>query len=79
MPSDREPVATGSLSIAEVLSAAVARQLRDGVSELSRAEGNRGTVRLTVELQLGDHGEFLWYKPTLYFEQHFHHKDREAG
>lgn len=69
---------TGPLSIAEVLSAAVTRQLRDGASELSRAEGKRGVVRLTVELSLGDHGEFLWYKPTLYFEQHFHHKDRES-
>jgi hypothetical protein len=49
---------------------------QDGRHELARAQaGNRGTVRLSVELVLGDGGVPLSSRTSLIFENLRHMKD----
>lgn len=49
--------------------------LRDGVQEMTRAEGRRGKLVLCAELRLGDGGEPTSMVSSLFFEQFRHNKD----
>jgi hypothetical protein len=53
--------------------------LKDGMSELARAEGKRGTVHLRLELALGDNGVPLWSNSSVFFEQKRHVKDARGA
>ena len=69
------PVEPGSLSVEAMLAALVDITFRDGRHELARAAGRRGTLRLYVEVELGDGGQPLNARHSLGFEQRRHVKD----
>lgn len=48
---------------------------QDGRHEINRSRGNRGVLRLRVEVILGDHGELLTSSTSLAFENKRHLKD----
>lgn len=61
--------------MAGLLLGAAQRAVRDSAGEVSRAEGKRGIVTLTVELCLGDGGEPMWLESSCHFTQKRHQKD----
>lgn len=71
----KEAPATGPLSIEAVLAALVDVAFQDGRHEVARARGQRGTLRLTVEIVLGDHGVLQSSTTNLSFENKRHMKD----
>ena len=75
---NQTPVRPGSL-LAQILTGLAQTALADGVSELVRAEGKRGTVRLNLELCLGDNGAPLWSNSSVFFEQKRHVKDARGA
>lgn len=68
-------MAAGSNSPADLLIGSAQAAVRESASEVSRAEGERGSLILNVELCFGDRGEPLWAKSYVYFERKRHHKD----
>lgn len=72
--TEQAPPSAG-LSIEPVLAALVDIAFRDGRHELNRARGQRGTVRLHVEVTLGDNGEPMFSTSQLSFESKRHVKD----
>lgn len=58
-----------------ILAALVDMAFKDGRHELARAQGQRGVLRLNVNLVLGDHGRPLESTATLSFESKLHIKD----
>lgn len=73
--SDEAPVVPGLPSVEAVLAALVDVAFQDGRHELLRAQGQRGIVRLHIELTLGDHGEPVSSTTALSFENKRHVKD----
>lgn len=74
--SDAGPAAkAGSLSVADLITAAAKRAIRESLSECARAERKRGNLFLEVELCLGDNGEPLWMAGSLRFREKLHTKD----
>lgn len=69
------PVEPGSLSVESMLAALVDIAFRDGRYELQRAQGKRGTLRVLVEVELGDHGAPTGARHSLTFEQRRSIKD----
>lgn len=67
------------LSAEAILAALVDVAFADGRHELARAVGRRGTLRLHIELTLGDSGEVLTSTTSLAFESKRHVKDGFAG
>ena len=74
-----DPASAGSTSVADLLAGAASAAIREGVGEVSRAQGQRGTVFLIIELNLGDGGVPLWVDSTVYFRRKRHHKDAAPG
>ena len=72
---DETPASPGSLPVETVLAALVDVAFQDGRHELARATGQRGTVRLHVEMVLGDHGVLQSSTTSLSFENKRHAKD----
>ncbi len=62
-------------SVEAILAALVDIAFKDGRHELSRANGQRGVLHLTVNLVLGDHGRPLESTASLVFENKRHIKD----
>lgn len=73
--ANESPARPGSLSVEAVLAALVDVAFQDGRHELVRALGQRGTLRLHIELILGDHGEPVSSTTALSFENKRHVKD----
>ena len=69
------PATPGSSPIEPMLAALVDIVFRDGRHELARAHGRRGTLRLMVEVELGDHGQPTSARHGLAFEQRRSMKD----
>lgn len=62
-------------SLADAVSALTEIAIREGHFEFLRAQGNRGSLRLNVELVLGDNGVPLYSVSALSFEGKRHIKD----
>lgn len=63
------------LSVETILAALVDIAFRDGRHELLRANGQRGVVKLDINLVLGDHGRPLESTAALTFTAKRHIKD----
>lgn len=72
--TEQTPPSAG-FSVEPMLAALVDIAFRDGRHELNRARGQRGVVRLHVEVTLGDTGEPLFSTSQLSFESKRHVKD----
>jgi hypothetical protein len=72
--SDKGPEIPGSFPEA-VLAALVDVAFQDGRHELVRSTGQRGVLRLHIELILGDHGVPVSSTTSLSFENKRHVKD----
>lgn len=73
--TEQSPVRPGSFPVETVLAALVDVAFQDGRHEVTRAQGQRGIVRLHIELILGDHGEPVSSTTSLSFENKRHMKD----
>lgn len=67
--------ATSKPSPTDLLIGAAQAAIRESASECARADGERGSLILNVEMCFGDRGEPLWAKSYVYFERKRHHKD----
>lgn len=73
--ANEAPLEAGSPSISDLMAGLAQATLRDGITEMVRAQGRRGVVTLHVELQLSDEGRVTASTSYVHFEQRRHYKD----
>lgn len=74
-PTNEGPALAGSPSVEATLASLVDLTFAEGRHEVARAQGRRGSLRVCIEVELGDGGQILWTKNSLVFEPKRHAKD----